>query len=345
MVFGVEREIDVQDFPSEEEIIVLENMMPPLEHGWFDSAFDSAKLHYRKWMPTSAPNAVVIYMHGILSHSGRSHDFGPDGRKINMSLTASFLLEENCALYAFDLYGHGFSEGTRFLIPGSGNSNTQDLINFVRLVAEAHKDVPMFLMAESYGANLSLQAAKHFQEQRGTAEAAPENFDSLVLLSPSVEADLPGFPLLQILQFLALIFPRWSPFFMPDGVAPDLVWRDPAVVELRTDQNNAATKLDGTGTLLRLGTASNIVDALENVKNEAIPGLDIPFMILQGTEDAVAPIAGAEFLFANAATVTSDKEFLRKEGAFHDLTAEPDSIAEECLQDVANWINKRLGVL
>jgi hypothetical protein len=76
-VFGIEREIDisVEVFPTKEELNEMEGRMPPCEHGWFDSVYDSAKLHYRAWVPASNnPRAVVIFMHGIHTHSGKTQN-------------------------------------------------------------------------------------------------------------------------------------------------------------------------------------------------------------------------------------------------------------------------------
>ena len=180
-VFGVERLIDASVFPSAAEINELERRSPPCEHGWFDSCYQSAKLHYRKWIPTvgtgsaEAPKAIVIFMHGISTHSGKAVVL-PDGRKLNAALQAESLLKEGIALYAFDLYGHGFSEGTRFWIPDTYHNNKQDYINFCHIVAKEHsKDTPIFLMGESYGSTLTLHVARYFQDQPVTSDASLPN--------------------------------------------------------------------------------------------------------------------------------------------------------------------------
>jgi hypothetical protein len=144
------------------------------DHGWFESSYQSAKLHYRKWLPATppptttaaaqttappiSPRAVVIYMHGISTHSGKAFvrplsppnddgtttTTGQTSRCLGVALLAGVLVQRhNMAVYAFDQYGHGLSEGARFWIPKSWTTNRDDYITFCRLVAAAHQNVPI----------------------------------------------------------------------------------------------------------------------------------------------------------------------------------------------------------
>lgn len=58
------------------------------------------------------------------------------------------------------------------------------------MVSNKHsKDIPLFVAGESYGGILSVQVARYFQDN---PDSTPSNFDSILLLAPSVTADLPG---------------------------------------------------------------------------------------------------------------------------------------------------------
>lgn len=334
--FGESRLIEIDDdsFPTAEKIIELESQMPPCEHAWFDSCYEGAKLHYRYWLPKK-PKAAMIFMHGICAHGGTG-DILPNGRKVNLSLMAENCLSQDIALYAFDLYGHGYSEGTRSFIPETWENNRNDLIAFCDIVSSKHSDSPLFLMGESYGCTLSIHTARYFQDN---PEKAPKNFDSLILMAPAIIGDLPPFPVFQILVGLAKLFPKWTPFFMPNTISPDRIWRDPEVLKLRTDPEYKKLGIDGSGVRFRLGTALNLVRALEEARKTAIPGLNTPFLIIHGSDDWGVPIAGSEYMCEQA--TSTDKKFLRKEGAYHDLLS--DFVADECGQDVLDWINGRTG--
>jgi alpha-beta hydrolase superfamily lysophospholipase len=123
-----------------------------------------------------------------VSHGGKACVL-KDGRKLNTSLVADTFMKEGYAFYAFDLYGHGFSEGTRLLIPGTWKTNFDDYRHFCNLVASLHDDnIPLFLMGESYGCTLTIHVAKHFQEN---PSSGPKSFDSIILTAPAIIGDLP----------------------------------------------------------------------------------------------------------------------------------------------------------
>ena len=341
-VFGVERAVDIPDhvFLSEEERCKMEQVMPPCEHGWFEASYNSShQLHYRKWLPTTGepPRAVVIFMHGIQTHSGKA-DLLSTGRKINVALQAEALLKEGMAMFAMDMYGHGYSEGMRFWIP-SWENNKADLINFVKNIVKQQVDakIPVFLMGESYGSTLTLMAAKHFQDH---PEDAPQTLDSIILTAPGIIGDVPPQPILGIFIWLAKRYPKWRPFFMINPVSRERIWRDPEVLKIRSSPEFRARQLDGSGDPFILGTAINLMYALETVRNDVLSDLRMPFLILHGTKDYAVPIAGSELLWETCATPESERKFVRKEGAYHDLFS--DFVAEECMADVIEWINRRL---
>jgi acylglycerol lipase len=339
-VFGVERNIEEPDFPSDDVIQSMEQMLPPgCVHGWFNSSYQQAQLHYRKWIPSSnTPKAIVIFMHGICTHSVKYIQLPNTDRKVSSPLLIESLLQNDIALYAFDLYGHGYSEGLRSFIPESYHTNIQDYITFCQMVSQENvHHAPIFLMGESYGSTLTLLVARHFQDD--TAGGLP-NFDSMILTAPAIIGDVPSYPVVKFLTFLAYYYPTWRPFFMPNPVSPDRIWRDPAVRAIYSDKSLPANKVDGQGIPFRLGTGLNLLRALEDVRARVIPGLTVPYMILHGTEDHGVPISGSELLYEKSSS--SEKEFLRKPGAYHDLLA--DAVAEECMQDILDWVEKRLAV-
>jgi alpha-beta hydrolase superfamily lysophospholipase len=345
-IFGAEPDIQIPRdcFIKDDELEKMEATMPGCEHGWFNSVFQGAKLHYRKWLPPNSakPKGIVVFMHGISAScskiAGNVRDKG-NSRKFNMSFQVQVLVEkEGYALYAFEQYGHGFSEGTRFLIPETWENNLKDYINFCNLVADKHdKDIPLFLEGESYGGCLTIHAAKQFQKD---PSSGPSNFDSIILVAPAIEGALPETPVLLILRFvLAPLFPDWTPFFMPNPISPDRISRDKKVSKIWSSARCIEMGLEGGGSPFRLGTALNLVVAMEEIRNNAIPGFKVPFCILHGTADYGVLIQGSEFMMDKADTPMDDKESHRIEGAYHDLLGDP--LAEKCMEHTWKWILKR----
>jgi alpha-beta hydrolase superfamily lysophospholipase len=347
-VFGVDREIDIPPdrFPTEQELEQLNgaSVLPACQkHGWYESVYHKAQLHYRYFLP-SPIRAVVVYAHGIATHGGKALVLASSGRgrRLNASLVAASCLADGVALYMPDMYGHGYSEGVRFWIPDNYENNVEDLKRFVSEIVvkeHRHSNVPIFLMGESYGGCLSILLAKEYQDR---PESAPPNFAGLLLAGPAIVADLPPYPVFFVLKnVLAPLFPRWIPFFMPNPLPPDRIWSDPEVVAARSDPSSPHTKIDGSGRAFRLGTAANLVRALQDCELKAIPALSAPFCVVHGVQDLGVPVRGSDYLWETARTPSDAKAYLRKDEGKHDMLADPH--AEEAMEFMMEFLRKRIG--
>jgi len=353
-VFGVDRAIDIDPkvFPTQEELDELEGYLPPHEHLWYPSVVNEDLLHYRKISPpTSSPKAVVIYQHGIATHGGKAYimkgtsshsDATAKGRKLNASILAEvFCQQNNMLLYLPDMWSHGYSEGSpRWLIPGKWkDTSLQDLIHFVQMICQQHADLPVFLLGESWGGTLTIHTARHFQD---CPLEKPSNFDSILLTGPAIVGDLPPAPVVFVLRYLlAPFFPRWRPFFMPNTLTPDRIWRDEEVRSYRTSKRYSEMSIDGSGIPFRLGTAVNLLLGLEECRRSAIPGFRLPFCIVHGVNDLGVPVEGSDYLWETADTPTEDKAYDRVEDGRHDMLS--DHYAEEAMDFFMKFIQKRLA--
>jgi alpha-beta hydrolase superfamily lysophospholipase len=238
------------------------------------------------------------------------------------------------------MYGHGFSEGKRWLIPGSCQTNVNDNVAFCNLVAALHEDddVPVILMGESYGCTVTIMTARKFQDN---PSCGPKNFDSVILTAPAIMGDMPAYPVYLVLRYiLAPSFPAWSPFFMPNPVSAERIWKDPEVLARRTAPRWKEMMVDGSGRPFRLGTAVGLVVAMDTVRAE-MAGFKVPYCIVHGTEDAGVLIEGSEYMWDKTATPAADKAFKRQEGGYHDLFSDPT--AEDSVQFTVDYIKKRIA--
>lgn len=112
----VEIDIPKQVFPTDAELQAMEDTMPECQHGWFEST-NGLQLHYRKFLPKGKSKGVVVFQHGIQTHSGKSFVLEDSGRKLNMALHSAELIKAGYALYSLDMLGHGYSEGDRWYVP------------------------------------------------------------------------------------------------------------------------------------------------------------------------------------------------------------------------------------
>jgi len=353
-------EIPDDVFPSQEEIDTIDNITgKDCQHGWYKSCSsrnndeeeeedgngnesntrndNDIQLHYRHWPPPDKDNikGIVIYTHGIHSQSG--HASRLQNRPLDVALLVDTFTNKGMAVYAGDQYGHGFSEGTRFYIP-SWEENRNDLITFVNLISDKNsKDIPIFMAGESYGGCLTILATKYFQD---FPSKAPINFDSCLLIAPAIEGDLPPFPVLQLLRYvLAPIAPKWTPFFMPNTVSPDKIWRDTAVCDYYTTPRKLEMKLDAIGKPFRLGTAVQLLKALEECRS-IVMNYKQSFCIVHGSNDIAVPISGSKLLFDNCVTSNDNKELHIINESYHGILAEPE--AEEAMEHIISYVDKRM---
>jgi acylglycerol lipase len=323
-------------FPTDDELAEMESHMEGCQHGFIESTFEKSKLHYRKFLPKDKPKGIAVFMHGISAQSGHSHII--DGRKLNMSLMAEEFNKRGIAVYALDMLGHGYSEGHRFFVP-TWQTNRDDLDAFARLAASEHDEgLPLFLTGESYGGCLCLHLARKWEE----SDDAPKGFSGTALMAPAIIGDLPPAPVVFVLRYLlAPFFPKWIPFFMPNPISSDRIWRDPKVLAKNIDPRYKEMGIDGSGNPFCLGTAVQLLSALEAVRSVTIPNLTSSFCVVHGTKDYGVPISGTDFLEANAKTPKKDQFVMRQEGAYHDLLGDP--VAESTVSFMLDYIEGQMN--
>ncbi|WP_091644071.1 alpha/beta hydrolase [Aquisalimonas asiatica] len=101
------------------------------------TAADGYRLPLHRWLPDTAPRAVVLALHGFNDHGGA---FG---------VLADGLNEQGMALYAYDQRGFGGSE-PRGIWPGR-DLLVNDAITATELLAQRYPGKPLFLMGKSMG--------------------------------------------------------------------------------------------------------------------------------------------------------------------------------------------------
>ena len=81
---GINIEIPEEVFPTKEELATMEQKLPGGEHGFFESCDNGQKLHYMSWVPSGEVKGVLVYLHGVNTHSWKGMVI--EDRKLAMSL-------------------------------------------------------------------------------------------------------------------------------------------------------------------------------------------------------------------------------------------------------------------
>ncbi len=266
-----------------------------------------AKLFEQSWRPDKTPRAVVVLVHGLKDHSSRYRDLG------------IHLAYRGVAAYAFDLRGHGYSEGVRDHIDSLDHAVT-DLDALVALVRDRQPGKPIYLLGQGFGASLAAVYA--------VRKAGPKSpVAGLVLSAPPLRGEV---------KRSERVGTRAAAIFGPrtHQLEIDLSkWSsDPVVVAAwRTDP----LVYEGQPTA---STAGEVLRASDEVQKRAAE-LKLPLLMVFGSGDVVASADQGKVLVERVGS--TDKNFQLYEGLFHDLFREPRRA--EVIGDVLTWVNNHAG--
>jgi alpha-beta hydrolase superfamily lysophospholipase len=289
-----------QVVPTPREALVV---APDVNHaeGSFTGDGD-LKLFYQSWRPQAAPpRATLVVVHGLKDHSN------------HYAALAETLTRQGFAVYAFDLRGHGRSEGKRVTI-GSFREYVDDLDTFMTLVREKEPGHPVFLFGHSMGGAI----ATLYTLTRSPQPAG------LLLSGPALKpGDDVGAATIRATKLLGTVAPSAGALDLPN----DWFSRDPAVVkDMDTDplisQGKAPARL--TAELLR---------AMEAIRAHE-EQIGIPLLVMHGTADKCTNPKGSEELVARVSSV--DKTFKLYPGLYHDLLHEPEKA--QVTADLVAWL-------
>lgn len=338
---NVDLDLPKETFPTEDEMKKMDDNFSGIisEHGYFESPIHGKKLHYRKLLPPNGMEAkgLFVFQHGIMAECSMSHKEGEDRFKI--AQLAKSVTEAGYIMYSLDMLGHGFSEGTRFYVPNSDwTVNRDDFKSFALFASKEEKPgLPFFIAGESYGGCLTIHISRQWMDE---PESGPSNFKGMCLLAPAIIVDVPPQPVVLFLTSLAYLFPTWTPFFMPNTVSPERIWRNEKVRNELTSDRRREMAIAGGGRPLCLGTALGVLRSVVNVEKEVIPALTSPFFVAHGTMDIGVPVGGTQYLADKAKTPKKDQCVRIIEGGFHDLLSEDDR--EETAGALIDWMNTRI---
>ena len=261
-------------------------------------------LFRQSWLPDRAPRAALINLHGLGDH-GSLYPMLPD-----------YFLPRGIAVHAFDLRGHGRSEGQRAYLD-DWRDYTGDLDTFVGLVTASGGRRP-FVLGHSLGGLVVLDYALE----------AGERLAGVIAAAPALgEVGVPRV-LMAAGRVLSRIWPRFS---MRTGMDMSALSREPEARQAVLDDP----------LFHRVGTArlsTEVVAAIERVQRLA-PSLTVPVLLLHGGADRMVSPEGTRKFFAKL--TVADRELIEYPEAYHALLADLDAPA--VLSDLGRWIDARAG--
>ena len=279
--------------------------LPPMQHDAGTLRTDDGlTLATRRWQPHARPKGAVALVHGIGEHSGR------------YAHVATHLMLHDYAVYAFDLRGHGRSEGEPRAYVEAFDVYVADLDRVLEHIRAEAGVLPLFLMGHSMGGGI----AARYVIEHGAGGLAGLVLSSAALRVP---ADLSPF-----LQKIAGVVSRFAPKLPATRLNTANLSRDPAVARAYEQD----PLVYGGGVRARVGHA-----ILQNVQHieQHTDAFTLPLYLFHGTADRIADPEGSRRLFERAPT--EDKTLKLYDGLLHETMNEPER--ERVLTDLTDWLD------
>jgi len=179
---------------------------------------EGSELAWRVW-EAGDPRGSLLLIHGLGEHSGR---YQPLAEK---------LIQQRISVLAFDLRGHGLSQGPR----GEVSAFPRFLEDLLLMEGILHRQVPEGLPRFLLGHSLGGLVALHRLRMLGGGYAGA------VFSAPWLAASQPGW-LRRLGRISGWLFPRLP---VPNGLGPHRLTRDPEMVESWRQDPLIHTRLTG----------------------------------------------------------------------------------------------------
>lgn len=273
-------------------------------HGTFEGV-RRLRLQYRSW-EVRTPKAAIVLVHGLSDHSGRYEGF------------AETLATFGFSTFAFDLRGHGQSDGRRGYVPRF-EIYLQELERFRREVQGiVATDCPLFLAGHSMGGLIALRYLEEFESP----------FRGGIIVSPWLGTAVP-IPRWKVL--LANLCNRVLPSLpVPAGLRAEHLCHDPAVVDAYREDPLVHDTITP-----RLFNEASTAMALAHRRADR---LRVPLLFLIAGDDLIVDAPRA-VRFARA--LPGDVSVHTFDGLYHEVLFEPER--GPVIETLRRWIDGRLG--
>jgi alpha-beta hydrolase superfamily lysophospholipase len=271
-------------------------------------SFDGTKLPLRVWLPPGGVDAarfIFIAVHGFNDYS----NFIKNG--------ALYFNKHQIAVYAYDQ--RGFGNAPVWGKWSSTEAMGMDLKTLVRLIAQKHPDLPIYLLGHSMGAAVVIQAMN--------GENHPD-VAGAILVAPAVWAR----STIPFYQNCALwLAAHTIPWYRVTGESLD---RKPS-------DNIEMLREQGRDPLVIKETRFDTIYGLQNLMDAAYGAADnysLKTLVLYGHNDEIIPQEPVLDAFDRFPLKSgSEKELILYKNGYHMLLR--DLQAENVMNDIVAWIN------
>lgn len=262
---------------------------------------DRVQYFTRHWRKEGSIKGALALIHGLGEHSGRYQH------------VASTLTEAGLAIMAFDLQGHGKTEGKRGHIL-SYSSLLDGIDELLSQLQEEYPDRPLFLYGHSLGGNLVLNYSLSY----------PKRLTGVIATSPWLRLAFTPSPLKVLLgRLIHRIYPSFS---QKNSIVEGTLSHGEDVEEAYREDPLVHNQISAR---LFFQAYDKGIWALENASS-----LETPLLLLHGTGDRITSWKASR-LFSQRAR---DCTFKAWENLYHELHHEIEK--ERVLSCITRWLKE-----
>lgn len=263
------------------------------------------KLVCKCWKPIDPPIAVLFIVHGLGEHSGRYEEM------------ASIFAENHFAVFAFDLRGHGKSEGKR----GDAESIDQlvEDVEFALMKCRSlYLEIPVFLYGHSMGGQIVASYLDKVKSKEIKGAIVSSAWFWLVVPPPQWQ--------IKVVKKLKSIFPG---FTQSNGLDPINVSSVTAEVELYQKDPLIHDKISLSLFHALYHNGLKLVQHAQPTK--------IPILVCHGGKDQITSQSGSEQYSSN---LGKKAEFKIWHSSFHE--PHHDFEKKKVMQFYVDWVKSRI---
>ena len=265
---------------------------------------DGLRLAVKNWKPATEPKALICLIHGLGEHSGRYHHLGV------------YLNEAGYAFLAFDLRGHGRSQGQRGYAPNF-RALLQDISLSLKEGRKLYPGCPLFLYGHSMGGNLVLNYVLRIQPQLA----------GVIVTSPFLRTAFE--PPVWKVVLGRIMYSLWPNLSLANELDAKGISRDPEIV--RAYKNDPLVH-DRLTPRLGIDLLRSGLWALEHA-NE----FTLPLLLMHGDADSIVSAKASSEFAVGAGKGCTLKIW---PGLYHELHNEPEK--EEVFSYLLGWLEKKI---
>lgn len=265
--------------------------------------YPSGKTAFYIFEAQGESRAAILLVHGLGEHAGRYADW------------AGRFSERGVVLQAFDLPGHGRSEGRWGVVP-SPEKVYDTIDSILQEMKEAYPGLPLFLYGHSLGGGIVL----NYLIRRKPA------LTGAIVTSPWVIlAEAPAAIKMLLANMAGSLMPGMT---QPSGLKTEYLSRDPEVV--RAYRNDPLVH-----GLISAGLYRWMTTAAEETMTRASE-INVPLLLAHGRDDMITSPSGSVRVAGSAPKAT----LKLWDGGYHELHNDP--LKEEHFDFITEWMDTLL---